>query len=149
MDLQEAARMVLEPLGFEVLEVRVNRAGRSRKSRVMVRIDRLDEAVVSMDDVALASEVYALELDRLDPFEGAFLLEVESPGSERPLLTARHFERFHDLLAKVRHDGETFTGRIRTVSDGAVTFEIDGEQQTLPLDSIEGAWLAEWPSEPR
>lgn len=149
MDLQEAARNVLEPLGFEVLEVRVNRSGRSKKSRVMVRIDRLDEAVVSMDDVSTASEVFALELDRLDPFEGAFLLEVESPGAERPLQTARHFERFHDLLAKVRSNGETFTGRIRSVAADGVKFEVDGEERILPLDAIEGAWLAEWPSEPR
>lgn len=149
MDLQEAARNVLEPLGFEVLEVRVNRSGRSKKSRVMVRIDRLDEAVVSMDDVSMASEVFALELDRLDPFEGAFLLEVESPGAERPLQTARHFERFHDLLARVRSNGETFTGRIMKVADDAVSFEVDGEERNLPFDRIEGAWLAEWPSEPR
>lgn len=147
--MQEAARNVLEPLGFEVLEVRVNRSGRSKKSRVMVRIDRLDEAVVSMDDVSTASEVFALELDRLDPFEGAFLLEVESPGAERPLQTARHFERFHDLLAKVRSNGETFTGRIRSVAADGVKFEVDGEERILPLDAIEGAWLAEWPSEPR
>ncbi len=149
MDLQEAARNVLEPLGFEVLEVRVQRSGRGRKSRVLVRIDRLDEAVVSMNDVQLASEVFALELDRLDPFEDAFLLEVESPGSERPLQTARHFERFHDLLAKVRTGDSTFTGRIRTVSSDAVTFEVDGTERTVPLTLIQGAWLAEWPAEPR
>lgn len=149
MDLQEAARNVLEPLGFEVLEVRVQRAGRGRKSRVLVRIDRLDEAVVSMNDVQLASEVFALELDRLDPFEDAFLLEVESPGAERPLQTARHFERFHDLLAKVRSGDSTFTGRIRTVSGDAVTFEVDGTERTIPLTLIQGAWLAEWPAEPR
>lgn len=149
MDLLEAARGVLEPLGFEVLEVRLSTSGRSRKGRVLVRIDRLDEAAVSVEDVSLASEVFALELDRLDPIDSAYLLEVESPGAERPLKTTRHFERFHDLLTKVRSGGETFTGRIRQVADGVVTFEVDGENRELAISDLEGAWLAEWPSEPR
>lgn len=149
MDLVSAARNVLEPLGFEVLEVKVSGAGRSRKARVLVRIDRQDEAVVSMDDVSLASEVMALELDRLDPFESAYLLEVESPGAQRPLITQRHFERFSDLLAKVRAEGETFTGRISQVADGQVSFDVDGQTRSLPIADIDGAWLAEWPDEPR
>ena len=149
MDLLEAARSVLEPLGFEVLEVKHSSSGRSGKSRVMVRIDRLDEGPVGVEDVSLASEVFALELDRLDPFDNPYLLEVESPGSERPLMTARHFERFHDLLAKVRSGGETFTGRIQAVTADAVTFTVDGGERTLPLADIQGAWLAEWPESPR
>jgi ribosome maturation factor RimP len=116
---------------------------------VLVRIDRLDEAAVSVEDVELASEVFALELDRLDPIETAFLLEVESPGAERPLRTARHFERFHDLLAKVRSNGETFTGRIRGVADDVVSFETPGGERNIPLAAIDGAWLAEWPDSPR
>lgn len=147
MDLAEAAARVLGPLGYEVLEARVTGSGRGR--RVLVRIDRLDEAVVSVEDVSLASEVFALELDRLDPFDAQFLLEVESPGAERPLKTVRHFERFHDLLAKVRSGDETFTGRIRVVGDEAVTFETPAGERTVPLELIQGAWLAEWPSEPR
>lgn len=149
MDLQEAATRVLEPLGFEVLEVRVARSRRAGSSRVMVRIDRQDENVVSMNDVSLASEVFALELDRLDPFESAFLLEVESPGAKRPLLTRRHFERFHDLRAKVKTASATFTGKITVVTEDSVTFSVDGREETVAFGDIEGAWLAEWPSEPR
>lgn len=147
MDLAQAASAVLTPLGFEVLEVRVTARGRTRK--VLVRIDRLDEGPVSVEDVELASEVFALELDRLDPIDAAFLLEVESPGAERPLRTARHFERFHDLLAKVRSNGETFTARIRTVDGDVVTFETPEGPRNIPLSAIDGAWLAEWPDAPR
>ena len=95
MDLAQAAREVLGPLGFEVLEL--ERTGQGKKRRLLLRIDRLDEQLVSMEDVTLATEVFSLELDRLDPFADAYELEVESPGSERPLITARHFERFRDF----------------------------------------------------
>jgi ribosome maturation factor RimP len=147
MDLTDAAREVLEPLGFEVLELSVS--GKGAKRVLLLRIDRLDGKTVSIEDVSLASEVFGLELDRLDPFEGAYRLEVESPGPERPLKTAAHFRRFHDLLAKVRTGGETFRGRIRDVTDEAVAFEVEGELREVALHDIDKATLAEWPKEPR
>lgn len=146
MDLEQAARTILEPLGYEVLELSTQ--GQGKKRRLLLRIDRLDEQVVTMDDVATASEVFGLELDRLDPFTEPYELEVESPGSERPLFTRRHFERFHNLAAKVRVRDETFKGIIRQVSEDSVTFEVDKEQRTYPLRDVQ-ARLAEWPSEPR
>jgi ribosome maturation factor RimP len=147
MDLTDAAKEVLEPLGFEVLELSVS--GKGAKRVLLLRIDRMDGKTVSIEDVSLASEVFGLELDRLDPFEGAYRLEVESPGPERPLKTAAHFRRFHDLLAKVRTGGETFRGRIHDVGDEAVAFEVEGELRQVALKDIDKAWLAEWPKEPR
>ncbi len=147
MDLAQAASEVLAPLGYEVLECTAS--ARGQKRRVLLRIDRLDEAGVTVDDVSTAAEVFGLELDRLDPFEGAYTLEVESPGAKRPLASSRHFQRFVDLLAKVHVAGETFTGRIREVDDDGVTFEIDGALRRVRLVAIENARLAEWPDEPR
>jgi ribosome maturation factor RimP len=149
MDLTQAARDALTPLGYEVLEVAVTARGASR--RVLLRIDRLDEQVVSVEDVRRAAEAFGLELDRLDPFEGAYQFECESPGAQRPLLTARHFERFHDLLAKVETAGGSFKGRIRSVEGDVVTFEpADGSApRRLRLTEIERATLAEWPDTPR
>ena len=147
MDLAHAANEVLAPLGYEVLEVTVSTKGRT--PRVLVRIDRLDEAIVSVEDVAKASEVFGLELDRLDPFPDAFGLEVESPGANRPLIRSRHFERFHDLKAKVRTGDETFTGVIRDVDDRTIVFDVNGERRELALTEIDSARLAEWPDEPR
>lgn len=147
MELARAATDVLAPLGYEVLELTVGRKGRKR--RVLLRIDRLDEAVVSSRDTQVAAEVFGLELDRLDPFADAYLLEVESPGAERPLRTARHFERFHGLLAKVRVGDDAFTGRIVEVGDGAVRFEVDSGSRRVRLEDIGSARLAEWPDTPR
>ena len=151
MDLAQAATEVLEPLGFEVLEL--ERVGQGKKRRLLLRIDRLDEQLVSMEDVTLATQVFSLELDRLDPFAEPYELEVESPGSERPLFTARHFERFHDLQTKVRVGGDTFKGIIRgvegdTVEKDRVVLEVGKEMKRYKLADIQ-ARLAEWPDEPR
>ena len=148
MDLKAAASDVLAPLGYEVLELHVS-SGRGPR-RVLLRIDRLDEAVVSVEDVRSAAEAFGLELDRLDPFPDAYRLEVESPGAERPLVTARHFERFADLLVKLRVGGETLSGRVRAVEADRLTVELDGgEQREVALAAIERARLAEWPDSPR
>lgn len=149
MNLLDAAREVLTPLGYEVLEVTVNARGSER--RVLVRIDRLDEGRVSVDDVRRASEAFGLELDRLDPFDGRYSLEVESPGAQRPLTRARHFERFHDLLVKVRVAGRAYSGRVRAVEGDTILFELDGDGgvQRWSVAEIERANLAQWPSEPR
>lgn len=146
MDLAQAATNVLAPLGFEVLEVDVS--GKKDKRRVLLRVDRLDESIVSMEDVTLATDVFGLELDRLDPFNEPYSLNVTSPGSERPLFTARHFERFHDLAVKVRHNGDTFKGIVREVEGDEVLLEVDGEKRPYKLGTFK-ANLAEWPDKPR
>lgn len=146
-DLDSTARDVLGPLGYEVLESKVSRSGRT--PRVLIRIDRVDEATVSVEDVRIASEAIGLELDRLDPFTGAYHLEVESPGAERPLRTARHFERFHDLDVKVKTNDAAFRGKVVRTDGTSVTFLVDGIERSVPLADIASARLAEWPSEPR
>lgn len=146
MDLAEAATALLEPLGYEVLELATS--GKGKKRNLLLRIDRLDGGVVTMDDVETATGVFSLELDRLDPFEGEYNLEVESPGPERPLKTAAHFRRFAGLLAKVRTHGETFTGRVDAVRGDHVTFDVKGQKRELKLSEVQ-ARLAEWPDAPR
>ncbi|MEX2541301.1 MAG: ribosome maturation factor RimP [Trueperaceae bacterium] len=147
MDLEQAANDVLAPLGFEVLELTISSKGSGK--RLLLRIDRLDEGIVSVDDVAVASEAFGLELDRLDPFDRPYALEVESPGPQRPLTRPRHFQRFHDLLAKVRVGSEAFTGRIRKVEDDTITFEVDKNERTVRVGELTSARLAEWPDQPR
>ena len=146
-DLKKIAQDTLEPLGFEVLEARLVGAGKNRAFRV--RIERADEAPITVADLEQASRVLSLELDRLDPIPGRYRLEVESPGPDRPLFTRRHFERFSGLKAKVKTDAGRFTGRIAKVGENSVTFELPGgEKRELGLGEFE-ANLAEWPDEPR
>lgn len=140
----------LRPLGFEVLEVTQSRDG--QEMIVLVRIDRLDEQPVTMDDIIAASRAAEADFDRVDPIEGEYRLEVESPGGKRPLLRARHFERMLGLKAKVRSKagkGEhNFTAPIKAVSGDQVTFDRAGSDLTLDIADIQ-ANLAEFPDRHR
>ncbi|WP_110885131.1 ribosome maturation factor RimP [Deinococcus yavapaiensis] len=140
--LENIVTTVLEPLGFEVLEVHLQNPG--RKPLLLVRIDRFDEQPVTIEDVHRASSALDAELDRLDPIEGEYRLEVESPGGKRPLKRARHFERMIGLKAKVRSKGHNFTAPILKVEGDDVTFDLQDGPVTLKAGEFQ-ANLAEFP----
>ncbi|MBZ9711861.1 ribosome maturation factor RimP [Deinococcus multiflagellatus] len=146
-NLEGLARTALEPLGFEVLEVQVQNLG--GQPVVLIRIDRLDEQPVTVDDLTKASRAAEAEFDRVDPIAGEYRLEFESPGAKRPLTRARHFERMLGLKARVRGEGGlAFTAPIQAVSGDQVTFMVSGEPQTLMVGTFQ-ANLAEFPDRHR
>ena len=145
-NLQGIAARVLTPLGFELLEVQIQNPGRNPV--VVVRIDRLDEQPVSIEDLSAASRAVGDEFDRLDPIRSEYCLELESPGAKRPLLRSRHFERMHGLKARVRAVGHTFTAPITAVAGDDVTFDTENGPVTLRIGDFQ-ANLAEFPPEHR
>lgn len=76
---------VLAAAGLELFDVEQN------ASVLKVTIDR--PGGVDLEVVENASRLVSGELDRHDPVAGRYLLEVSSPGLERPLRTPVHFER--------------------------------------------------------
>ncbi|MFC4425379.1 ribosome maturation factor RimP [Deinococcus navajonensis] len=144
--LHRIAQTAVEPLGFEVLEVQVQTQGGEKI--VLVRVDRLDEQPITMDDLTKVSRAAEAEFDRLDPVDGEYRLEFESPGSKRPLTRARHFERMLGLKARVRGEGHAFTAPIKAVQGDQVTFEVSGEDVTVTAGQVQ-ANLAEFPDRHR
>jgi ribosome maturation factor RimP len=93
-------RALVEPVlaaeGIELVDVEQN------ASVLKVTIDR--PGGVDLDAVGQATRRISSELDRSDPVAGRYLLEVSSPGLERPLRTPTHFERAigADVALKVK-----------------------------------------------
>ncbi len=82
-------RQLVEPVlateGIEVFDIEHN------ASVLKVTVDR--QGGVDLDTIAEATRRISAELDRSDPVAGRYLLEVSSPGLERPLRTPAHFQR--------------------------------------------------------
>ena len=144
--LHRLADGVLRPLGFEVLDVQVQNPG--RRPIVVIRMDRLDEQPVTVENLEQASRAVGAEFDRLDPIAGEYRLELESPGAKRPLTRVRHFERMVGLKARVRSDEHSFTAPIKAVEGEQVTFDVLGEDVTLTVGTFQGN-LAEFPDRHR
>jgi ribosome maturation factor RimP len=124
----ERLRGLLEPLvvkaGLDLEEVRVTAAGKRRQLLVVVDSDE----GVQLDTVAELSREISQTLDDADAMGGAaYVLEVTSPGVDRPLTEPRHFRRNTGRLVKARlTSGSELTARIIAVDDDGLDLEIPG-----------------------
>ena len=128
--------------GIEIVTVQV--VGAKKAPTIRVFIDTPEG--VSFDQLAKSQAWINEIMDAIDPFPGAYTLEVSSPGIDRPLRTPEHFARFAGQLAVVKMvhplDGRSnFTGKIVSADDTCVVMEIDGEQISLPMDDMKRAHL--------
>lgn len=128
--------------GIEIVTVQV--VGAKKAPTIRVFIDTPEG--VSFDQLAKSQAWINEIMDAIDPFPGAYTLEVSSPGIDRPLRTPEHFARSAGQLAVVKMghplDGRSnFTGKIVSADDTCVVMEIDGEQISLPMDDMKRAHL--------
>jgi ribosome maturation factor RimP len=146
-----AARVApaLAELGLECLGVEWN-AGHGG-GLLRVYIDSLqhdgDAAnAVSVDDCEAASREISALLDVEDPIPGHYVLEVSSPGLERPLFNAAPLARFAGEEAKVtlklpREGRRRMRGRIAAVEGKRIGMDVDGKRIDVGEDEIESAHL--------
>ena len=135
---------VVSGLGYELLDVEIGTSGRS--ALVRVYIDRTDGGAIGLDDCERTSRAIGATLEESDPVSNDYQLEVSSPGFDRPLRTAAHFERFAGSEARIElalplEGRRRFKGRLGAVSDGIVTIEVDRKEWKLPLAGISKARL--------
>ena len=100
--LQEIVGKELDPLGLELFELH-SRGTRSRPV-LDVRVERKDGAKVTVEDCARASRAIEAKLDQGGIVSDRYVLEVSSPGIERPLRNARDWSKFVGRDAVVTAD---------------------------------------------
>jgi ribosome maturation factor RimP len=144
------ADRVAASYGLEIFDVQFRREASGMVLRV--RIDRPGPAAtaedsVSVDDCATISRDLSAILDVDDVVPTAYVLEVSSPGLDRPLTRAGDYERFAGRRAKLVMtqpvDGQGyFKGRLRGVEKGNVLIEAEDKRtHRVPLDLISRANL--------
>ncbi len=121
-------------LGLDLEGVELAAAGRRRVLRVAV--DR--DGGVTLDDVAAATKEVSRLLDDSDVMgEQPYLLEVSSPGTDRPLTHPRHWRRNTGrLVAVTTADGTSRTGRVTEAAADRVVLDVDGERSELRLADV-------------
>lgn len=131
-----------EAEGVEIVTVEV--VGAKKAPTIRVFIDT--PGGVGFDELASAQAWINAIMDELDPFPGAYSLEVSSPGIDRPLRTLEHFARFAGQTAVVKTsrplDGRSsFSGAIVSAEGDEVVLDVDGEHVAIPFDGIKRAHL--------
>ena len=136
----------LAAIGFEVVDVRVG--GGARRARVQLRVDWLDADAgrkVTIADCATVSRHLEAWLDASGVLGDAYVLEVSSPGMERPVRWLAHWRRFtgRDVDVRLRDRGR-LRARIAAVDPAAGTVTLalpDGEDVTIPVEDARDATL--------
>ncbi len=128
-------------MGFDL--VAVEWSG-DRSGRILrLSIDGPDG--VGADDCAEVSLRLSPLLDEADPITGAYVLEVSSPGIERPVQRLDDFHRLQGFRAKIRlfegHPRRRYTGTLAGVDGSEIRIEVDGAEHRIDFDSIERANL--------
>lgn len=121
--------------GYDLEDVVIDATGRPPRITVITDSDH----GLDLDSVAELSRIASELLDDLD--SAPYVLEVTSPGVDRPLTTEKHYRRARGRLAEITlADGSTLTGRIGGVADGAVGVVVrEGRNlavREIALDSI-------------
>jgi ribosome maturation factor RimP len=124
--------------------VLLEEAGNRRSRTLRLYIDHRDG--VSHDLCARVSVAVGRALDEVDAFDGAYTLEVSSPGIERPLKKRSHFEAQigKKVYVKTRQPIEgskVWQGILLGVGDDVVVIQEAGREARIPLQEITSARL--------
>lgn len=137
---EKVLKLVTQPVeqtGFEIADIVLSRY----RTQVTLRLYIYGPKGVTIDDCAKLSRLVGDIIDETDLFDKGYLLEVSSPGLDRPLTTARDFRyrvgetvrvEFVDKKKKVH-------GEILQANDTQVVLRVDQEEITLNLDEIKQA----------
>jgi len=133
-----------EPLaaleGMEIVDIELRGEG-SRGAKVLrLFLDKPGGADV--ESLSRLSRELSEILDQRDPIEGAYTLEVSSPGINRPLKKPEHFSRFVGKRVRVRtretvEGRRSFLGTLQAVSEQEIALEQDGKRYEIPFSLIE------------
>ena len=107
--------------GYEIEDVTIDTHG----GQPCVRIVADGDDPLDMDTVAELSRSASAVLDAVETGDRAYILEVSSPGVDRPLTAEKHFRRAHGRKVEMQLvDSTTVVGRIGAVADGAADLVI-------------------------
>ena len=142
-----AIRQLLEPavedMGYEL--VMVETTGSPSGGQVLRAYIDAPGGILLEDCEQVSRQVSAI-LDVEDPIKGEYILEVSSPGVDRPLIKPEHFQRFQGSQVKVlmreTHLGRRrFTGLLVEAAPEFAVVEVDGEAYELAYRTMEKANL--------
>jgi len=132
LELHPVARKIVDLLdphlqrqGYELISVEFKQGSRGAMLRLLV--DKPGGGI-SLSDLERLSPVLSDLLDVYDPIESRYLLEVASPGINRPLLKLEHFETFLGQRIKIRthaarNGTKSFVGKLAGVTPTGIEME--------------------------
>ncbi len=139
--------MLLEPYvveqGFELIELEFGTCGRSPVLRVFIESP---ERPVTLDDCTTVSRVLSNVLDTVEMEETSYMLEVSSPGFDRPIRREKDFVRFSGESVRIQTDmpvngRKNFKGILQGIENGMILVNVNGELFQVHIENLRHANL--------
>lgn len=133
----EFAGPIVNNHSFELVDVEFIKEGTNWYLRIY--IDK--SGGITIDDCKIVSEEISDILDKKDPIDQSYFLEVSSPGLDRPLKKDSDFEKFKGELVEVKVykpiDGrKVFEGELIGLIDNKIVIKIDDEDAEFKKDQV-------------
>ncbi|HPD94132.1 MAG: ribosome maturation factor RimP [Rhodobacter sp.] len=141
--LAEIVKPAVEAAGFELVRLRLM-SGKTRTLQIMA--DRA-EGGIEIDELGEITTLVGAVLDVEDPLEDAYVLEVSSPGIDRPLTRLKDFDTWSGHEARIETseliDGRRrFKGTLQGTEDGEVLIEIEEQGEPVTI-GLQFEWLSD------
>ncbi len=143
---QDRLQQLIEPsvkaLGYQLWGIEL--LSHDRRSLLRVYIDSEDG--INVDDCARVSHQLSGLLDVENPISGEYILEVSSPGTDRPLFTVEQYQQYVGETLKVRtrmpFDGRrNFSGVLKAVENDEVVLHVEDHEFIFPIEAVEKAHI--------
>ncbi|TAJ72835.1 MAG: ribosome maturation factor RimP [Phenylobacterium sp.] len=143
LKLLELLDPVAEAAGYAIVRLRLMGGNERRKLQIMA--ERPSDGDMNVEDCARLSRAVSEVMDAADPISGEYLLEVSSPGIDRPLTRLADFEAHEGFEVKLELDRlaegrKRFRGVLAGVEGDQIGIDLEGEEATA---MIPFAWVIE------
>lgn len=140
--IEQLIEAPIESLGYQLVGVEYIQGGPNPVLRIYIDA----EDGIGIEDCERVSHQVSGVLDVEDPIKSAYMLEISSPGFDRPLFKQRDFERFVGSQVKISmklpvNGRRNFSGELQGFDNGEILIEVDGEAYALPLAKLAKAKL--------
>lgn len=141
----KVAQPIADDMGYTLVRIRVMSG---KRATVQIMAERKSDGLMGVDDCAALSRALSAALEVDDPLRDAYVLEVSSPGLDRPLTSLADFEAYEGYLARLELDRlvegrKRFRGTLAGIDGAHVDIDLDGEEDTaqIPFEWISEAKL--------
>jgi ribosome maturation factor RimP len=145
--LYDLMRPAAEEAGFALLRVTLGGAQASSKSNTLqIMAEHIDGREINVGECATLSRALSVLLDEKDPVAGEYMLEVSSPGIDRPLTRLQDFQRWAGFEARLEtaeaiNGQKRFHGAIAGVDGNEILLKTEQETIRLPYPALSRAKL--------
>lgn len=126
---------------FELAGLTIRRHG--KRSFVEILLDRQDGRI-TLDECGRWNRALSQHLEEADLFAGPYLVEISSPGVDRPLTTPKHYAKAVGRKLRVRYQDPAgalreFTGQLERADENGISLRSDGQAIDLPYAQVQQA----------